>query len=149
MSLNSTIEAKIEEIVTETGFDLYEVKFFKAGGKTVLRIFADSDNGITLDECAAISRNVSEFLDQEEFGNVAYTLEVSSPGADRPLTEARDFRRVIGKSVKIRLKSEKGSKAKKAGTVKSVSDTSVVLEITDEEENISFSDILSGKIDFK
>jgi ribosome maturation factor RimP len=148
MNIDSSVEAKIEEIVASLNFDLYEIKFFKAGGKTVLRIFADSDNGISLDECASISRAVSEYLDEHEFGKVAYTLEVSSPGADRPLTEIRDFRRVLGKKVKIRTRAEKKSDSKISGTVKEVFESSFILETEDGDEKIEISEILSGKIEF-
>lgn len=149
MKLDNTVEVKIESLVAEEGFELYEVKYFSAGGKHILRIFADGENGITLDECAGISRRVSEYLDSIDFGNTEYTLEVSSPGADRPLVTARDFKKVIGKKVKIRLReAEKKSDAKCNGTVLSVDETSLTIETKNGEQMVLLSNILSGKLDF-
>lgn len=149
MKLDSVVEEKIESLVVAEGFELYEVKYFSAGGKHILRIFADGENGITLDDCAGISRSVSEYLDSVDFGNTEYTLEVSSPGADRPLVSERDFKKVIGKKVKIRLRdAEKKSDAKCNGTLLSVTDEMVVVETKKGEQQLALSNILSGKIDF-
>lgn len=149
MKLDAAVEEKVEAVITAQGFDLYEVKYFSAGGKQILRIFADSDEGITLDQCAAISREVSEYLDTIDFGNTEYTLEVSSPGADRPLLSARDFKKVIGKKVKIRLRNaEKKSDAKCNGVVLSVEDETILVETKKGEQSVELSNVLSGKLDF-
>lgn len=149
MKLDAAVEEKIESLIEAEGFELYEVKFFAAGGKQILRIFADGDNGITLDDCAVISRKVSEYLDEVDFGNTEYTLEVSSPGADRPLVTAKDFRKVIGKKVKVRLReAEKKSDAKCNGTLLSVDEETLTIETKKGELQIALDNVLSGKLDF-
>ncbi len=149
MKLDSAVEEKIEAIVVEEGFDLYEIKYFSAGGSHILRVFADDEEGITLEGCAKVSRVISEYLDTIDFGSTEYRLEVSSPGADRPLLSERDFKKVIGKKVKIRLRDAvKKSDAKCNGTLLSVSEESLVVETKKGEQVVELANILSGKIDF-
>lgn len=146
MKLESSIEEGIEAIVTEKGFDCYEVKYFNAGGKTILRVFADSDNGISMDDCAAISRALSEMLDEQDFGKTEYTLEVSSPGLDRPLKNERDFRRFTGKMVQVRYRNEKGNQRKFAGEVVATDENQVTLKNEEGEEAFRYEELLNGKV---
>ncbi len=149
MKLDEAVEQKIEALIIEEGYELFDIKYFSAGGKRILRVFADGDTPIRLDQCAQISRSVSEYLDSIDFGNGEYTFEVSSPGADRPLVSARDFTRIIGKKVKVRLRdAEKKSDAKVDGLLLSVDDESIVVETKKGEKSVDLSNILSGKIDF-
>ncbi len=146
MKLDASIETLITEIVEEKGFELVEVKYFSAGGKTVLRIFADGDNGILLNDCAAISRALSERLDEIDFGKNAYTLEISSPGLDRPLVTAKDFKRIIGKNVQLRLRDESKKNSKVGGTLLSVEDDLLTIETKKGEESVAIDTLLSGKL---
>ncbi len=146
MKLESSIEEAIVSVVESKGFDCYEVRYFNSGGKTVLRIFADGETGINMDECAAISRGLSEMLDEQEFGKTEYTLEVSSPGLDRPLTNQRDFKRFSGKDVQVRFTNENGKAKKFTGTVTATTEESVTLKDGDEEETFLFDNLLNGKV---
>ena len=145
MNLEQNIEDAIEAKIKELGFELYEVKYFSAGGKKILRIFADGDNGISLDECASISRGLSEYLDETDFGGNAYTLEVSSPGLDRPLITPKDFRRLIDKKVQVRYRNEAGKQRKVSGILNSVTDEKIVVAGEKGSEEISFESVDSGK----
>ena len=142
MKLEQEIEQAIDAKVKELGFELYEVKYFSAGGKKILRVFAEGEKGISLDECASISRGVSEYLDETDFGGSGYTLEVSSLGLDRPLVTAKDFRRLIDKKVQVRYRNEQGKQRKEAGVLTAVTEESITI---DNKEEISFESILSGK----
>ncbi|POX36109.1 ribosome maturation factor RimP [Streptomyces sp. Ru73] len=94
----------LEPLVAARDLDLEEIEVTPAGKRRVLRIVVDSDEGVQLDECAELSREVSQALDDADaMGDVAYTLEVTSPGADRPLTEQRHYRRAIGRLIKAQL----------------------------------------------
>lgn len=95
------LEAILRPVVEDAGFDLEALTVSPAGRRSVLRVIVDSDNGVNLDDIAAISRRVSEQLDagDDGFGSSPYTLEVTSPGVDRPLTEHRHWRRAIGRLV--------------------------------------------------
>ncbi len=146
MKLESSVEEAIVEVVTSCGFDCYEVKYFNAGGKTILRVFADGEKGITMDECAEISHGLSEKLDELNFCKTEYTLEVSSPGLDRLLTNQRDFKRFTGKEVQIRFRNDKGKQRKHSGTVTDTSPESVTLKNDEEELAFKFDQILNGKV---
>ncbi|MCK7625610.1 ribosome maturation factor RimP [Streptomyces sp. RS10V-4] len=94
----------LEPLVAARDLDLEEIEVTPAGRSRVLRIVVDSDEGVQLDECAELSREASEVLDESDvMGGAPYTLEVSSPGADRPLTEPRHYRRAVGRLIKARL----------------------------------------------
>jgi len=148
MNLDSAVESAIVQKIESLGFECWEVKFFTAGGKSVLRIFADTDEGISMDQCAEISHGVSDLLDSLDFGNDEYTLEVSSPGLDRPLTTERDFRRFTGKEVQIRYKDETGKSCKQTGAVLKATEDSVTLTFGGETRDFRYDEILSGKLVF-
>lgn len=95
----------LEPLVSAKELDLEEVEVSRAGRRRVLRIIVDSDEGVELDACAELSRDVSEKLDETDaMGEDEYVLEVSSPGADRPLTEHRHYVRATGRLAKLQLR---------------------------------------------
>jgi ribosome maturation factor RimP len=91
-----------EPLVASLGMELVEVEFKREGRGMVLRIYVDREGGVMLDDCAQVSRELSEILDVEDFIPGHYTLEVSSPGLNRPLTRESDYARYQGRLVKIR-----------------------------------------------
>jgi ribosome maturation factor RimP len=94
----------LEPLVLERGLDLEEVRLTPAGKRRVLRVIVDSDDGVGLDTCAELSRAVSATLDDSGvMGETPYVLEVSSPGAERPLTQPRHYRRAAGRLVRLTL----------------------------------------------
>ena len=112
--------------VGATGLELEAVELRSVGRRLVLRVLVDSDHGVTLDEVAAASRAVSESLDTSDvLGDEPYTLEVSSPGVDRPLTEPRHWRRSVSRLVVVTLRDGR----EVTGRVLEASDTEVELEV--------------------
>ncbi|MFE4610294.1 ribosome maturation factor RimP [Streptomyces niveus] len=94
----------LEPLVSAKGLDLEEIELSRAGRRRVLRIVVDSDDGVDLDACAELSRTISTTLDETDvMGEDEYQLEVTSPGADRPLTERRHYERAVGRLAKIQL----------------------------------------------
>src|SRR6202041_124242 len=94
----------LEPVVRSAGVDLESVKVAAAGRRRLLRIVVDADRRPSLDDIAELSRSLSKELDDSGvMGEAAYTLEVSSPGVDRPLTEARHWRRARGRLVRVPL----------------------------------------------
>ncbi|MFJ6014422.1 ribosome maturation factor RimP [Streptomyces sp. NPDC092952] len=95
----------LEPLVSAEGLDLEEIDLSRAGRRRVLRIVVDSEQGVELDACADLSRAISERLDETDaMGEDEYVLEVSSPGADRPLTEHRHYVRATGRLAKLQLR---------------------------------------------
>lgn len=94
----------LEPLVSSKDLDLEEIEVASVGRKRVLRVVVDSDDGVDLDQIAEISRELSEKLDESDaMGDGEYTLEVGSPGAERPLTEHRHYLRAVGRLVKFQL----------------------------------------------
>ncbi|MFF0750356.1 ribosome maturation factor RimP [Streptomyces sp. NPDC004267] len=94
----------LEPLVHAKDLDLEEIEVSRAGRRGLLRVIVDSDEGVELDACAELSRAISEKLDETDvMGEGEYVLEVSSPGADRPLTQARHYERAVGRLVKLQL----------------------------------------------
>ena len=92
----------IRPVVAQAGMDLESVRVSAAGRRRLLRVVVDSDRGVSLDDAAAISRTLSTVLDAAPvMGDFPYTLEVSSPGVDRPLTDPRHWRRAVGRLVQV------------------------------------------------
>jgi ribosome maturation factor RimP len=92
----------VQPILDSMQLELVEIEFARMGKDAVLRLFIDKEGGVTLDDCAGVSRELSAILDVEEVITVNYTLEVSSPGLDRPLKKIQDYERYAGRLVKIR-----------------------------------------------
>jgi ribosome maturation factor RimP len=94
------LHAALTPVVAAAGFDLEDVAVTSAGRRSVIRVVVDRDGGVDMDAIAAISRVVSDALDGSDVtGDAAYTLEVTSPGVDRPLTQPRHWRRAAGRLV--------------------------------------------------
>ena len=93
-----------ESILTSMGLELVEIQYRQEGEGWVLRLFLDGPNGISLDQCGKVSREVSFFLDVEDLVPHAFNLEVSSPGLERPLKDMADFKRFSGKKARIKLR---------------------------------------------
>ena len=95
-------EALLSPIVESNGFELVDVEYVKEAGNWYLRGYIDNPGGITVNDCETVSRAFSDRLDEDDFIEDSYIMEISSPGLDRPLKKEKDFARSIGKLVEIR-----------------------------------------------
>lgn len=134
-ALIEKIEELIEPIISELLYELYYVEYIKENGEFYLRIYIDKkDDRISLDDCVAVSRRVSEILDVEDPIKDAYYLEVSSPGLNRGLYKEEHFKMFIGKEVLIKLTSSiNGTKSVK-GILKDVLEDSIIIDSEAEVE---------------
>jgi ribosome maturation factor RimP len=96
------VENCIEEILNNEGIELIDVEYRKEPNGRVLRILIDKEGGVNIDECGKISRQLSDILDVKDVIPFAYTLEISSPGLNRPLRKENDFKRFIGEKITLR-----------------------------------------------
>lgn len=140
MAKREEIEKRTEElvlpIIEENRFELVDVEYVKEGGTFYLRIYADKEKGITVEDCERISRALSDRLDEEDFIEDSYILEVSSPGLGRPLKKEKDFARSIGKEVEIRLYKPLDHEKEYTGILKAFDKTKVTIETEGEEKTI-------------
>lgn len=112
----SRVNEVAEPIAGSLGLELVDVEYKQENRRMVLRVYVDKDGGVTLDECAALSRELAEILDVEDFIRGRYSLEVSSPGLNRQLKKPADYERFLGRLVKIHtyepLADDKGNMRK-------------------------------------
>ena len=137
MSKRETYEQKTEElllpIMNEFRFELVDVEYVKEGSNWYLRAYIDKPGGITVDDCEAVSRRLSDLLDEEDFIDDAYILEVSSPGLGRPLKKDKDFARSIGEEVEIRTFRPVDHEREFIGVLKDFDKNRLVIELEDHE----------------
>ena len=98
----SRTEALIAPILSENAFELVDVEYVKEAGTWYLRAYIDKPGGITIDDCEKVSRALSDLLDEADYIQDSYILEVSSPGLGRPLKKDKDFARSIGENVEVK-----------------------------------------------
>ncbi|WP_455209032.1 ribosome maturation factor RimP [Kaarinaea lacus] len=137
----ANIQALIEPAVAALGYELVGMEQLSQGRHSLLRIYIDSGDGITLDDCERVSHQVSGILDVEDVIHGHYSLEVSSPGLDRPLFSMDHFQRFIGKQAKIRLTTPLDGRRKFNGVIRAAGDNLVVLEVDTQEIELPFSAI--------
>lgn len=113
---STSVKEIVLPILDSMGMELVDIEFGKVGRDALLRLFIDKEGGVTIDDCADVSRELSLILDVDEVISVNYTLEVSSPGLDRPLKKESDYERFTGRLIKVRtyqpLPDDKGNKRK-------------------------------------
>lgn len=106
MTQREQYEQRTEElmlpVLEELNFELVDVEYVKEGGNWYLRAYIDKEGGITVDDCEAVSRRISDLLDEKDFIKDSYIFEVSSPGLGRPLKKEKDYVRSMGKELEIR-----------------------------------------------
>ena len=147
----------LEPAVAALGLDLENVRITSAGRRRLLRVVVDADGGVSLDDIAQVSREVSAALDRAAaMGEAAYTLEVSSPGVDRPLTEPKHWRRATGRLVTAPLREpverdgvvggDRGAPATVTGRVTGADDRGVQLDVRGVSREFGYSELGPGKI---
>jgi ribosome maturation factor RimP len=133
----------IRPVVSAVGMDLESVRVTAAGRRRLLRVIVDRDGGVSLDDAAAISRQLSAALDAVTvMGDFPYTLEVSSPGVDRPLTDPRHWRRAAGRLVKVAV-TDSGATS---GRIVSADAEGVTLDVGGTHRRFSYAVLGPGAI---
>lgn len=126
-------EELLNPIIDRNGFELVDVEFVKEGGNWYLRAYIDKPGGINVDDCEKVSRELSDLLDETDFIEESYILEVSSPGLGRPLKKEKDFQRSLGKEVEIRTYRMVDKKKEFTGILVDYDKDTVTIEIENSE----------------
>ena len=149
MDKNALVE-KLEELVKpiadELNYELYYIEYIKENGDFYLRIYIDKPEGISLNDCEALSRRVSDMLDVEDPISDSYYLEVSSPGLNRGLYKEEHFKRYIGKEDFVKFNGSLSGQKNIKGILKAVDEESITVE-SENELNIPKSKIKSANLD--
>jgi ribosome maturation factor RimP len=130
-SVKAEVNRLIEPIIAEMGFELVQVEYLSEQGRWVLRVYVDADGGITLDDCARVSREIGHVIDVKDFIPHEYVLEVSSPGLNRPLVREKDFQRAVGKKVRLQMAKAVDRQRNFTGYLKAYEDATLHLQLRD------------------
>ena len=125
---------------------LLGIEFISAGQHSVLRLFIDHENGIDVDDCAEVSRQVGALLDVEDPISTEYSLEVSSPGLDRPLFTLAQYQAVIGETVNVKLSIPLNGRRKFKGILETIENDSLIVMLDGEEYELVISNIDKGNL---
>jgi ribosome maturation factor RimP len=138
-------EQKLTELlrpaVEETGKKLLGIEYISAGNNSVLRLFIDHENGINVDDCAEVSRQVGAVLDVEDPISSEYNLEVSSPGVDRPLFELAHFQEVIGETINVKLSIPLNGRRKFKGPLIGIENNTLIVEVDSIDYELVISNV--------
>ncbi len=138
MRTSERVAKKVESLVRGDEIELVAVDFEKEGSERVLRVFIEKKNGeIDHEDCARISKELSLWLDEEDFIDESYILEVSSPGVERPLRGREDFQRFTGEKVYIKTYAPVRDKKEFTGELKGIEDETVTIFLSEEEQSVS------------
>ena len=151
MALQTKIEELIAPTIQDMGLVLWGCELHQAGRHTTLRIYVDGsgDQGVTLDACADVSREVGALLDVEDPIKSNYQLEVSSPGVERPLYSLDQYEKYIGHEVKIKLSIAQLGRRQFVGRIEKVEDNQVFVAVDDEVIAVGLNDIQKANLVMK
>ena len=143
-------EEFLEKLSSELEFEVVDVEFVKEAGEYYLRAYCDMEGGIGIEDCAEISRRLSDWLDENDFIDEGYILEVSSPGLGRALKKDKDFLRELGKEVELKLYKPREGVKDFEGVLKLFDGENITIETEDKDEVFTKKEIanIRLKIDF-
>ena len=136
----------IEPAVAGLGYELVGVEFHGGGTNGLLRVYIDHEDGITVEDCQAVSHQVSGLLDVEDPIPGHYSLEVSSPGLDRPLFSARDYARFAGQRVKLRMHGQVQGRRNFTGLLVGLEGDKVIVEVDGEEYELPLDQVDQARL---
>jgi ribosome maturation factor RimP len=144
--MRKTLLGLLEAPIGALGYEVVELEFHPQGRGGLLRVFIDKEGGVTVDDCEIVSRQVSAVLDVEDPIPGAYTLEVSSPGLDRPLRKAADFARFAGQQARIELSLPIEGRRRFAGPLKGCEADEVLIEVDGVLHKLPLSGIVRANL---
>lgn len=148
-TIDKRVEAVALPVLEEMGLELVEVQYRREQSGWVLRLIIDKQDGVTLDDCAAVSREISQLLDIEDFVDQAYNLEVSSPGLNRPLKSMADFQRFTGRKAKIKTIEPIAGEHVFIGRIKKIEGETIILEVGRREVAMPFSQVGGARLEIE
>jgi len=147
--VSEKVASLVSPVLEKAGMELVDIEYRKEGSGWVLRLFIDRDGGVALDDCADVSREVEALLDADDIIPHAYSLEVSSPGLNRPLKKEGDFKRFAGKMAKIKTFEAIGGSRNFKGRIEACDDGVVVLDVDGTIHRIPLKKIAKANIEYE
>lgn len=153
LDLMENISQLATKVAESSGLDLVDVEIFRAGKRRVLRVYISKRDGVNVDDCARVSRDLGTLLDADNvMQDENYILEVSSPGLDRPFKTLKDYRRNLGRFVRVSTREPvegMGNKRLVVGTLADVGDSSITVDADGTARSIPLDLILQAKVDVR
>ncbi len=150
MSTPDDLKERIRDLASTAvegdGFELVDVKVTGFGARTMVKIIVDRPGGILLEECALVSRQLSPLLDDVDLIPHRYTLEVSSPGLNRPLVTPRDFRRRIGEVIRVHSLKADGGETESQGKLLDCKEEQILIETETGIETVPLAAVKKAKV---
>jgi ribosome maturation factor RimP len=151
--IRKEVQRRVEEIadplLKDGGLDLVDLEYRREGWRWVLRLFIDKEGGVTVEDCAAVSRELGDILDAKDAIPEAYVLEVSSPGLNRRVRKRKDFSRFAGRKVEVRLAALQDGRRKIVGTILGVEGEAVVVAAPEATYTIALEDIARATLAYE
>jgi len=132
--------------VEALGFQLWGIEYVQAGKHSIVRVFIDHENGINIEDCAEVSRQVSAVLDVEDPISTEFTLEVSSPGVDRPLFNAQQYAAYIGEDAKVQLTMPVAGSRNLKGAITKIEGQMLTIKVDGKDLVVALDNIRKGNI---
>jgi ribosome maturation factor RimP len=149
MARDQKIAALLAPTVEALGFDLWGVEYLSQGRHSLIRVYIEHPRGISVDDCASVSEQVSGVLDVEDPISGEYTLEVSSPGVDRPLFRLGQYPAYVGETIELRLRSAFDGKRKFKGVLTGLEGDDVVIQVDDHEYLLPYDTIEKARVQLR
>ncbi|MGG3507369.1 ribosome maturation factor RimP [Paenibacillus lautus] len=144
--IKTTVEEMVQPYLDEHGFELVDVEYVKEGSNWFLRVFVDKDGGIDIDDCGLISEYLSQKLDENDPIPTAYFLEVSSPGAERPLKKKEDVAKSVGKNVFVTVYEPINGLKEFEGKLESFDNEELVIQTVKMQHVIPYAKVASARL---
>jgi len=141
LSISEQVADLVEPSLEEMGFELVNVEYLSSRGKWVLRLYIDKEGGVTLDDCAQVSKEMGDLIDVKDIINHEYVLEVSSPGLDRPLKKEKDLRHAIGKKIKVKTVVPVGGRRNYTGYLRNFQEGILYMELESGQVHLPWKDV--------
>ncbi len=147
MKRHLAIEAVIGPVITGLGYEFVGLEYLAQGKHSLLRIYIDKPGGISLDDCAVVSRQLSAVLDvEQQFARGTYNLEVSSPGVDRKIFAYEQFPQFVGRKVNVTLNAPLNGQRKFKGMLSEVSDQKLLLDVNGTVVSIEYANVAQANV---
>ncbi|SFL45488.1 ribosome maturation factor RimP [Paenibacillus sp. 1_12] len=144
--IKSVVESLMQAFMEENGFELVDVEYVKEGSNWFLRLYADKEGGIDIDDCGRISEYLSEKLDENDPIPTAYFLEVSSPGAERPLKKVQDYYKAVGEHVFVTTYESVDGLKEFEGKLLSFDEQTIEIEAGKKKHAIPYDKVASARL---
>lgn len=145
-TLEQNLQEMLQDAVEDLGCELWGIECHRVGRFMTVRLFIDKDDGVTVDDCADVSRQVSAILDVEDPIADKYNLEVSSPGLDRPLFTLLQFERYIGQDIAVHLRIPVMERRKWQGKLERIEKDMITLIVDNQEQILVFGNIQKANV---